>query len=161
MNKKKIINELKKSRENFLEAIQDLSDQEMGTPGVNDDWTVKDILVHLTRWEAELVKLLWQANLGKKPTTTHFNPLSVDEINARWYKESQTRPLKLVLDDFIGVRQQTIRRVDSLSDSALTDPNHFPWLDGEPLWKWIANDSFDHEAEHEIQIRNWQMNKEI
>ena len=159
MNKENIINELTKSRENILEGIQDLSDQEMGTPGVIDDWSVKDVLVHLTRWEAELVKLLWQAKQGITPSTAHFGQESVDDINTRWHAESRSRPLESVLNDFLGVRNQTIRRVEVLTEKALIDPSNFPWLEGEPLWKWIAGDSFEHEAEHKAQILTWKTNK--
>ncbi|MFC1922003.1 ClbS/DfsB family four-helix bundle protein [Chloroflexota bacterium] len=159
MNKENIINELTKSRENILETVRDLYDQEMETKGVIDDWSVKDIFVHLTRCEAELVKLLWQAKQGTTPTTAHFSQESVDDQNARWHEESRSRPLESVLNDFLGVRNQTIRRVDALTETTLTDPSYFPWLEGEPLWKWIAGDSFEHESEHEAQILTWKTNK--
>ena len=159
MNKENIISELTNSREKILETVRGLSDQEMETPGVMDDWSVKDILVHLTRWEAELVKLLWQVKQGITPTTVHFSKESVDNINARWYEESRSRPLKSILNDFLGVRSQTIRRAESLTEVKFTDPSTFPWLKGEPLWMWIAGDSFEHEAEHEAQIKTWKTNK--
>jgi len=159
MNKENIITELTKSRENILETVRDLSDQEMETPGVIDGWSVKDIFVHLTMWEAELVKLLWQAKQEVSPSTAHFSQESVDDLNARWHEESKSRPLKPVLKDFLGVRNQTIRRVDALTETTLTDPSYFLWLEGEPLWKWIAGDSFEHEAEHEAQISTWKTNK--
>jgi hypothetical protein len=155
MKKEEIISRLYAGRENFLDSIQGLSDQEVETLNVSDQWTVKDILAHLTRWEAELVKLLWQAKNNVKPTTVHFNLQSVDKINARWHIESQSRALDVDLADFHGVREQTIRRVKSFSDSALNDPQHFPWLESKPLWKWIINDSIGHDAEHEAQIRSW------
>ena len=155
MNKENIINELTKSREKILETVRDLSDQEMETQGVIDDWSVKDILVHLTRWEAELIKLLWQAKQEVPPSTAHFSQVPVDDLNARWHAESRSRSLKPVLKDFLGVRNQTIRRVDALTETTLTDPSSFPWLEGEPLWKWIAGDSFEHEA----QILTWKTNK--
>ena len=31
----------------------------------------------------------------------------------------------------------------------------YPWLKGIPLWKWIAEDSFGHEAEHIPHLREW------
>ena len=37
-------------------------------PGVVGQWSLKDILVHLTLWEAELVTLLFQARQGQKPS---------------------------------------------------------------------------------------------
>jgi len=159
MNKENIISELTNSREKILETVRGLSDQEMETPGVMDDWSVKDILVHLTWWEAELVKLLWQAKQGVTPSSALVSQEPVDDLNARWHEESRSRPLKPILKDFLGVRNQTIRRVDALTETTLTDPSYFPWLDGEPLWKWIAGDSFEHEAEHEAQIRAWKTNK--
>jgi hypothetical protein len=158
MKKAKILFTLRDGRDTFLEAIQGISEDELEKPGVIDDWSVKDIMIHLTRWEAELVKLLWQAKQGVKPTTIHFDPSSVDEINARWFKDSQSRPFKIARDDFLGVRKQTIRRVEALSNEELTDPQYYPWQSGQPLWKWIANDSFEHEAEHEAQIRDWLKN---
>ena len=159
MDKAEIFAALREGRKNFLDAIQGLSDQNMETQSVSAGWTLKDIMVHLTRWEAELVKLLWQAIQEVAPSSAHFSQESVDELNARWYAESRSRPLKSVLNDFLGVRIQTIRRVEALTETTLTDPSCFPWLAGEPLWKWIADDSFKHEAEHEAQIRTWKTNK--
>lgn len=155
MKKDEIFSRLYTGRANFLDAIQGLSDQEMESQTVGDFWTVKDIIIHLTRWEAELVKLLWQAKNNIEPTTAQLSPQSVDEINARWYAESKSRGLELTMPDFNGVREQTIRRVKSFSEYELNDQELFPWLDGSPLWKWIADDSYEHEAEHEAQIRAW------
>jgi hypothetical protein len=156
MEKEKLLSALTTGRADFLTAIQGLSDQEMQNPGVVEQWSVKDILVHLTRWEAEIIKLLWQAKQGITPTTVHFSPTSVDDLNEIWYKESQTRSLKIVMDDFLGVRKQTVRRVEEISQSVLIDPQQYAWLNGKQLWEWIAVDSFEHEAEHGEQIRAWQ-----
>ena len=155
MNKSELLEALKKGRQRMSDTIEDLSDEEMEAPGVMPGWSVKDILVHLTLWEAELVKLLWQASQGVKPTTVHFRDISVDETNARWHAENKTRPLDRTLVDFDGVRKQTIRRVESFPEKALTDPDYYAWLDGTPLWEWIAKDTFEHEAEHIPQIEHW------
>lgn len=155
MTKNEILVALNEGRERFLEAIDGLTPDQMKETGVVGEWSVKDILVHLTRCEAELVKLLWQASQRQKPTSAHFSTLSVDEQNDRWYRESRSRPLDLVLEDFHGVRTQTIRRVEEFPEEHLTDPKHYPWSADRPLWDWIAGDSFEHEAEHEAQIRAW------
>lgn len=154
MNKEEIIQTLEESRENFLDAIEDLSDDEMEEP-VFDQWTAKDILAHITMWEAELVKLLFQARQGIKPSTVHFSKESVDERNEKWYRQNKDRSLEQVLDDFHGVRNQTIRRVEAYSDKELNDPNRYTWQEGTPLWRWIASDSFEHENEHAAQIWAW------
>jgi hypothetical protein len=159
MTKNEILARLAESREKLLATIDGLSEQEMTQPGVNGDWSIKDILVHLTRWEAELVKLLWQAMQGMKPSTLHFSHIEVDEINQRWYEESSSRPLDLAMQDFHGVRKQTIRRVKDLTDKLLTELKAYPWLEGQPLWEWIAGDSFEHETEHVEAVVAWRKNR--
>lgn len=160
MNKAEIMAALEESRENFLDAIDRLSNEELQQPGVIDGWSVKDILVHLTRWEAELVKLLWQARQGKSPSTVYFSRVVVDEMNDRWYQESRTRSLQVALEDFHGVRNQTIRRVEEFNDKDLIEPKRYPWLKDTPLWEWIAGDSFEHETEHAAQIRAWRQREQ-
>jgi hypothetical protein len=160
MNKGEVLNALEVSREMFLDVIEGISEDALQEHGVAGEWSVKDILVHLTRWEAELVKLLWQTREKRTPTTAHFSKSSVDELNERWYRESIGRPLSLALEDFHGVRNQTIRRVEALPEQAFEDAQYYPWLGGSPLWKWIAEDSFAHESEHEAQVRAWRTEKD-
>ena len=155
MKKQDLLRELEEEREHFLDVIDGLSDEDMEQPGVMDGWSVKDLLAHLTMWEAELIKLLWQAKQGQKPSSIHFSHISVDELNERWKNEMQDRDLERVMADFQSVRNQTIRRVDAFSDKDLNDAKRYGWLDGKPLWEWIAGDSFQHEAEHLEQITAW------
>jgi len=159
MKKEELISALTTGRAELLTAIEDIPQQEMTIPGIVGQWSLKDMLVHLTRWEAELVKLLWQAKQGTTPTTIHFTPETVDQVNERWYQQSSSRSMDVVWDDFLKVREQTIRRVDGFGEQELNDVDYYPWLDSSPLWKWIADDSFGHEAEHIEDIRAWRSRK--
>jgi hypothetical protein len=159
MKKDELLNALEEQREKFLEAIDGLSNEELIEPGVVGDWSVKDIIFHLSMWEADLIKLLWQLSQGEKPSTAYFTNSSVDETNAAWQEISKTRSLDQTLADFEAVRKQTYRRVSAIPDKDLIDPDRYEWLEGDPLWKWIAGDSFEHEIEHAAQIRMWRRNK--
>jgi len=152
MNKLELITALENGREAFLELFTELEDEEMLVPDPKNGWSLKDILCHLTRWEAEVVKLLWQLKQGQKPTTAHFLGVEIDQINSRWLEEDRTRPLDRVLSDYHGVRNQTIRRVEAFMDQDLNDPNRFPWLKSRAVWEWVAGDSYEHEAEHIDQV---------
>jgi hypothetical protein len=159
VSKAAILTSLRASREAMLKAVDGLDEDGMREPGVTGDWSVKDILVHLSLWEAELVTLLWQARQGRKPTTAQLSRESVDELNARWYPLHKDRALDQVLEDFHAVRRQTARRVEGFTDQELADPDLFPWLDGEPLEHWIADDSYGHEAEHMAEIIAWRQKR--
>jgi hypothetical protein len=161
MDKNELLKALITTREEFRQAVEDLPDEALLEPGVNGDWSIKDLMAHLMLWEAELVKLLWESQQGRKPTTIHFQNIDIDEANSRWYQENKDRPLDIVLVDFEGVRRQTIRRLENIPNKDLSDPKRFPWLKGSPLGEWIANDTFGHEAEHIAQIRAWREEKGI
>jgi hypothetical protein len=159
MNKNELLAALKDSHERLLRSLEGLSPEEMLEPGVVGDWSIKDILAHLSRWEAELVKLLWQARQGIQPTGLLTDESPVDEVNARWYQEDQARPLDRIQEDFNGVREQTIRRLDYFTDRDLNDPIRYSWLGSQPLWEWVASESFEHDDEHLEQIRAWREKK--
>lgn len=155
MTKDEITDALEDGRELFLDAIDGLSDEEMQTAGVVGDWSIKDIMIHISAWEAELVKLLWQIKQGQKPTTMHFSDRQVDEVNQEWFVAYHARPFERVMDDFAAVRKQTARRLEGYSEEELNNPQGYGWLNGHPLWEWVAEDSYQHEAEHTAQIRAW------
>ena len=159
MKKETLNNNLREERENFLSAIDGLTNEELILPGVCGEWSVKDIMAHITAWEAELVKLLWQVSQGGIPTTVHFTNPDVDQINAAWYARDKARSLELVTADFQGVRNQTIRRVLSFSEDDLNDPGRYSWSADKALWQWIVGDSSEHEAEHIINIIDWRENQ--
>jgi hypothetical protein len=157
MTQDEILDALEDERENFIEAIDGLSDEAVLEPGVVGDWSIKDILFHICMWEAELVKLLWQAAQGLPPSAVFFSGLSVDEINAAWMAEGQARTYDQVWDDFQAVRKQTVRRLSAFNDKDLNDTERYTWLKDHPLWDWVAENSFGHEKEHTAQIKAWRL----
>lgn len=156
MEKSQIIRELESSREEFLDAIAGLEDEEMLEPGIVGDWSIRDLLAHISHWEGELVTMLYQARAGQKPDRQEISGQEqIDQLNAHWYQESRDRPLDLIKSDFRGLRPQTIRRVSEFTNEELNDPELYDWLRDAPLWRWIAVDTFEHEREHAEQIREW------
>jgi hypothetical protein len=156
MNKTELLEALEDSRQELLEMLEDLPDETLLKPGVIGEWSIKDILFHLTYWEGQMVTLLFQVQRGMlKPTTAHFGSENVDTLNQHWYEAGKERALDIVWQDWAGVRKQTIRRLADFHDQDLTDPQRFPWAGGKPLYQWILGDTVDHEEEHTDQIREW------
>jgi hypothetical protein len=155
MNKVELIQKLNSERQNLLDAIQGIPEHAMTAAGVLDTWSIKDILNHLSYWEAELVSQLWKAGQGQIPQVTSHTPQQIEELNQQWYLEGRERPLELVLADLHGVRKQTIRRIEGFSEKDLIQPGRFPWLKGLSLAERIASYSYEHEAEHTDQIQKW------
>lgn len=148
MNSEEIQERLEVSRERMLVALELLPDEALLEKGAAGDWSIKDLLAHLAVWESELITALMRLDQGKKPTRLLESIRNVDAYNAQIYEENKERDLDRVFDDFHGTRVQLERWLAEFSRKDLTDPQRFPALAGDPLWKFIAANSFEHEEEH-------------
>src|SRR5512147_3054459 len=100
MDKTELLEALEDGRQEMIEMLGDLPDEVLLARGVVGEWTIKDILAHLTYWEGQIVTLLFQAKSGMpKPTTAHFGKLTVDELNKHWYESGKERSLDMVWQD--------------------------------------------------------------
>jgi hypothetical protein len=162
MNKQEILAELEAARASLVDAIDGLTPEQLLQHGVVEAWSVRDLLQHVSLWEAELVRLLAHLDQGRRPTGEALAPHpNFAKLNARWHAETKDRPLEDVLADFHGVRRQTVRWIQKLSDDDLTRVRPEKWLHGNPLWRWVADYSFEHEREHTDQIRAWRRSENV
>ncbi|HMK08270.1 MAG TPA: ClbS/DfsB family four-helix bundle protein [Anaerolineales bacterium] len=156
MTKSEILSALDASRAALLDVIDGLPPERLLAPNAVGEWSVRDILQHLSLWEAELVRLLVHVDQRRKPVGAGLGASpDFDSLNARWHAETKDRPLENVLADFHGVRRQTRRWVEEFSEDELTRVRPEPWLQRRPLAVWIAEYSYEHEAEHIQAIRAW------
>lgn len=146
--------ELEQSRASLEKLIENLSEAELLQPGAVGEWSVRDVLQHLSIWEAETIQLILGFRRGRRPPSERFTG-EVDALNAKWHAATRDRPLDRVLADFHAVRKQTLRQIEDLTEDELSRPKPFPWMMGRPLAEWIAEDTYLHEQEHAEQIRRW------
>ena len=155
MTKQEMLTRIHTEREAFEAAWEGLAPERMTAGGVMGEWSVKDILGHVAMWESRLVTILYSNERGVPPKMLH-GQVEVDKINAESYAEQRERPLDRVLADFHAVHAQLLKRLDKLADRDLSDPKRFKWMEGEPLEKLVAGDTFEHYAEHRSMIQAWQ-----
>jgi hypothetical protein len=154
MTKNELLETLKKGRAEFEAVLTGLTPEEMTTPGVMGEWSVKDILGHIAMWESRLVTTVYAIERDATPKMFHTEA-EVDRANAESYAEQRDRPLDRVLSDFHAVHAQLIKRLETLKERDLTDPKRFEWMEGDPLERLVAGDTFEHYAEHRPAIESW------
>lgn len=113
---------------------------------------MRDVMQHLSIWEAETIQLIVHYRRGRRPPSERFQ-ISPDALDSKWHNATRARPLERVVEDFHGVRRQLVRHVEDLT--ALELNRALPWMQKRPLADWIARDTYLHEQEHTDQIRIW------
>jgi len=154
MTKRELLEAIQKERAAFEAALAGLTAEQMTAPGVMGEWSVKDILGHVAMWESRLVTILYSIERGVAPKMLH-GQAEVDKVNAESFTEQRERLLDRVLADFHAVHIQLIKRLDLIKERDLTAAKRFEWMEGEPLEKLVAGDTFEHYAEHRPAIETW------
>jgi hypothetical protein len=153
MNQSDLLVAIKTARTKLEAALQGLTDDQLQVPGASGEWSVKDILAHITAWEVDLLTNLGKAKRGQKPGKATWTQAEIETQNAKWQADYRDRPLERVLEDFHGVHKQIVRLVEGLSDRELAAP--VQWRRGQPLHDFIVDYVVDHEADHWPDLRAW------
>jgi hypothetical protein len=140
----------------FQTLLAVLGEAQMTTAEVNDSWSIKDILTHLTAWQRAMVDRLHAAARNEKPAlTTDLTDEEIDRLNEQFYQEGKARPLAEALTDFRTTYLQIVEVVQALPWEDLADAHRFVWLNGIPLWRYVAGDTYEHYQEHIESIQEF------
>jgi len=163
-SKAQFLDELRDEQAQFDALLRDIGEEHMTQPGVAGEWSIKDVVAHLTFWRRRTVARL-QATLRNEPLpqdpwpaefgTDDDSDARDDKINAWNYANTHEQPLADVLRESNEVFDQLAQTVDAFPEADLLNPARFPWIAAEdfPLTGAVFFGHF-HE-EHEPDMRAW------
>ena len=152
MDRTEFLDALKNSRAEWDALLEQISPEHMTEPGVDGDWTLKDVIAHITWFEREMVGVIQARAL----VGSDLWDLPQDERNAAILEQNRHRPLGEVLAEARRVYPQLVKAIQSLDDQDLHDPARFTSMPADWVpWKIIAGNSFEHYAAHAADVRGW------
>lgn len=163
-NKSELLERMQSGYAAFEKLLAPLSEEQLTTPGVNGDWAIKDILVHLATWQKRMalrLEALARNDEANPNQPAINNDEEMNRFNDETFAANRTRPLHLVQSDFRATYQRLLKGTEALSESDLFDPQRYTWLEGSPLWEIIAGNSFAHYEEHAPMIEAWLSAKQV
>lgn len=167
MDKTTILNEIKTKHADMEALLASLDEQQITQQGVYGDLSVKDVLAHIVTWERMMLGWLASSQRGVEPirfapgyTFEESDPEEavievMDKLNDHIYKANKDKPLSEIMADFRAAHQEVVQAIQNASEADLTDPNRFPWRDGQPFWPSVAGNTYGHYQEHIDLIRAW------
>jgi hypothetical protein len=162
MSRDELLTALKNARALMEAAVAGLTDAQLQEPGAADEWSVKDVLSHLTAWEAEVITIWAKFKRGQKLPKTLYTDAEIEAQNARWYAQNKTRPLDRVQADFQGVHKQLLRQVEAMTEREVNGPRPGGTSPGgtspggkATVAEWIRDWVVEHEEEHADHLAEW------
>ena len=161
MKKSELLNWLQEEYQKWEAFLDQIGPTRMDQPGVNGDWSMKDIVAHLTGWNRSLVARLQAAQRSESEPPPHWpaHLQTEDEINAWIYESNRERSVREVLDETHQVFQELFAVMEGLPDEVRIDEvqndrvYYLVWLNGQ---RFPAGEFFDHfHDDHEPDVRAW------
>jgi uncharacterized damage-inducible protein DinB len=125
MIKEKALARLAQSRQALLQAIHDLSVEEMTQVQVEGEWTIKDVLGHIASWDKIcLAPLQGYADGASFQVEVIEDYLAWNDVQAAAKRDL---PFDVVLDELTAVRQDLADLAERLSTQQWEQQISFPW----------------------------------
>jgi hypothetical protein len=152
MTKAEFLDLVRNGRAEWDALIAHIDEARMTEPGVEGEWSLKDILAHVTGYEREMADVLQARAL----VGSELWGLPLEARNAGVYEEIRNRPLPDVLSETRTVFQQLIAGLRALTDDDLNEASRFAEIppDWKP-WQVIASNTYEHYPDHIRAIRAW------
>jgi len=149
--KESLLAHLFAARETFEETIARIPEDQLETPILHDETSVKDMLGHIAFWE-ELATARFEAlRAGQIP-----DPITdFDAINARILNDFRHLSLEEVQEREQVAYQHILDMIEHASEDELFNPSHFAWTNGNPFTAWIKSNTWEHYEEHIDEVQTW------
>jgi hypothetical protein len=164
MMKSELLYWLEGEYQKFLGILDQIDPMRLEQPGVNGEWTMKDMLAHLNGWNLGLIADFTAAQKGEPPPPPPW-PKQLqtwDEINAWIYETYHERSISEVMEETRNAFQQLFSIVESLPEDVQAERSETGYYT-----VWLSEKSFPpgeyfrhYHEEHEPDVRAWLASQE-
>ncbi len=162
MKKSELLHWLQQEYHQWEKLLEQIGPTRMEQPGVNGEWSIKDLVAHLTGWQPRLISRIQAAqhNQPEPPPPWPAHLQTDDEINAWIYESNRGRSVREVLDESHHEFEQLRAVVEGLAEDVEIDIVHHG---GRAYYLVCLGDQrlqpgefFDHfHDDHEPDVRAW------
>ncbi len=146
MNRSQLLRRVHTAWEALEQSFAGLSEARLTEPGVSGEWSVKDILAHVTTWEAEALKYLPLIVEGGTPPR-YASEGGIDVFNARMADHKRALSLADVLGQLRETHRRLIDYIEGVPETQFACETRFR--------RRLRLDTYRHYAEHARAIGAW------
>ena len=146
MKKERLLTKIEDNWMTFIESFAGLTDDMLIESGAVGQWSVRDVLVHISTWEEEAIKASTLIIDGK-PVPLYRTFGGIDAFNAREQERKRHFSLEQVKDELAATHQRLLQKLTETPESTFSL--------NKRLDKRLRYDTYGHYREHADQIIKW------
>jgi len=139
------------------EIIDGLSEEQLLDPSaMNNGWSYKDIMAHITAWEMLAMDRINSAITGEplKLKVIESDDFAND-FNADVFEKNKDKSLTEILDDFNKAHSEFVAQIEGLDESVLPEKLPFDWAGNLTYQVLISANTHWHYNEHIEASEKW------
>jgi hypothetical protein len=156
-----ILTALKEQFDLWEELLASLSAEQITTPLLPSEWSVKDGMAHLMAWQQRTIARMEAALSNREPVfpvwLAEFDPDgegSIDQTNDWIYKAYREQPWAQVHASWRQTYLHLVELARAVSERDLLDASKYSWMEERPL-ALILLSTYDHHQEHREKLIVW------
>jgi hypothetical protein len=147
MNRQQLLDRINNAWTAFQQSYVGLPDAQLISPGVSGEWSVKDLLAHITIWEEEALKYLPSIMDGGRPPRYSVTYGGIDAFNAQMIERWRNLPLSDVQHRHAATHVRLIDLVRAAPDDQFARET--------PFRRRLRLDTYSHYPIHTKSITEW------
>lgn len=147
MKKQQLLNKFEQAWRALKESYAGLTDEQLTEPGVTGDWSVKDILAHVSTWEEEALKHLPHILQGIRPPRYSDLYGGIDAFNAEMVEQKRILTLSEIQKQMDETHHKLVNYVRNAPEEQFTSETRFR--------RQLRLDTYSHYPIHTRAIREW------
>jgi hypothetical protein len=162
-NKSELLRMIRTAHADMQNYLASLTPEQRVAPVLDQGWSVKDSLAHISAWENMTIGWLEASLRGEdvKRFTPDFvqgddpeqGMAVMNALNHHLFEQNKNRAWDDVLAEFNTAHENLYRVVERMSEDALFNPTRFAWRNGSPAVDMIVGNTYEHYQEHVEWIR--------
>ncbi|HEY4612821.1 MAG TPA: ClbS/DfsB family four-helix bundle protein [Bacteroidota bacterium] len=143
MTKQELLQNINAEWKKFFESISELDDERKVFPRFIGEWSLKDLMGHMSSWESVALERLGRM---KRNEPVEFIPdEQIDEWNKKFYELRRDWKLIVVEGELESVHTRLVQEIERMDDRA--------WDENQSnVCEWLPECTFVHYAEHYARL---------
>jgi hypothetical protein len=153
VNRAQLLQRLDAAWQAFKESYAGVPESRLTERGVVGDWSVKDIVAHVSTWEEEALKHLPLIIAGGTPPRYSATYGGIDAFNALMTEQKRALSLAEVLERLDETHRRLVDYVESVPEEQFTRETRFR--------RRLRLDTYSHYPIHTRMIRDWREQRRL
>lgn len=151
MTNEELVRKVEEAWAAFQASFAGLDEAQLTEPGVTGEWSVKEIVAHVTTWEQEALKSLPVILEGGRLPRYSVLYGGIDAFNAQTTEQKRKLSLDEVLAEMAETHRQLVAMIAGAPEEMITRETRFR--------RRLRLDTYSHYPIHEAAIREWRAQK--